>query len=727
MVIGCAWAAVLAVEENSSNQSMTVTVDSAARKTWKTECPSNCSCYLGTLPVTAHNVHVRHDLSTVDCSNNRVTVPPLLLPDNTEVLLIPNNKYITKFTQLSPSSSLLYLDISNNSINNLDWNSFAYYPALEFLSLRANNLRSLPQSVFVLLTKLGSLDLSGNQLQNLSADIFKPLFHLKSLNLAHNNIMRVTAGWFENLRELRELDLSNNQLLVIEENDFHGLGNLSLLNLSNNKIRSIDHAAFAVIPKIIVLDLDHNQLQFVPKDSLQPLKMMKKLSLNENPIHKIHEGDFMMLNVNSVSISYMPDLEVVDKSAFQNLTYLTNVELHDNPKLLYVDPGAFHATPDLKSLYFHNNQLTALSPQIMQYVPSLEQIHLYHNPIRCDCNAFWIRELASEVQINSYSRPYFNHSDFIKCDLPLHLTGVSIADVDRDQFTKVCPPTTLPLFQENYTMDLGEELRLECHAYGVPEPKMSWLLPNDTEISNNIKGDKFEIVSKCVLIVRYLVPQDSGVYACKADNGIGYDISSTRLTVTDKPVRLVLFNIGHDYISLSWNGTQHSSLISDYQLHYREANGDQLMGNQGPANTNYRVIPLGPQYRSYTVTNLKSNTSYEFCMIYVYDTEYYKVDCEVFRTTSSLEYQSAIKKIVSEKIVAGVCTALGLIMALICMVTLVKKFLLRKDYKSPYSSEECESINIPLENVYHPLSTQMCSSKTSLLSVQTSKSQFDEY
>lgn len=690
---------------------------------WKTACPSNCKCYSALLSLATHTSHSRQHFTTLDCSNAGLSMLPSSLPNNTEVINISNNN-ITTLPKLPPAYSLRVLNASNNVIETLDKLAFIQSPELEFLSLRKNKLSQLPTMVFSLADKLSSLDLSANQIQNLSEEIFLPLTYLKSLNLAQNSITTVTAAWFDSLRDLQELDLSNNQIVTVEDQTFKGLVNLNLLNLSNNKIRKIGNNAFTALDNVIVLDLDNNLLQFVPKVPLQTMKRLKKVSLNGNLIHKLHSGDFSLLNVFSLSVSFMPNLEIVDKMAFQNLKLLTNIELHDNPKLIFIDPQAFSVTPALKSLYFHNNQLTALSPRILQNVPSLEQIHLYNNPFRCDCNAFWIRELITEVQEHNSSKPFLNHSEFIKCDYPLNTTGTPVGEVPEEQFPRVCAPTTLPSFHENYTLDLGEELRLECHVFGVPEPTLSWLLPNGTEITtSNVKGDKFEIVDKCVLIIRQLTSLDNGLYACKADNGVGYDISSTKINVTNKPIRLVLFNIGYDYISLSWNGTRHSSLISDYQLHYREVINDI---SKRPKEIKYRVIPLGPQYKSYTVTNLKSDTGYEFCIVYVYDTEYYKVDCEVYTTKSSIEYHSAVRKIVSEKIIAGVCTALGIVMAIACMVTLVKKFRLHKDYESPYGADETESINIPLENVYQPLSTPLCSSKTSLLSVHTNKTNFED-
>lgn len=691
---------------------------------WNVKCPDVCSCYKGNPFLTINEIKF---MNTVDCANSELSSLRMVLPTETEVLLLSNNNF-TKVTQLPYSQNLVYLDLSNSSIEILDGNNlFFHFTKLKYLNLSRNRLNQLPPYSFVGLSNLYNLDISKNQISNISNRAFAGLIHLKSFNIADNLLSGIVPDWFSDISsDLHELDISNNGLAFIETTDLSFLYNLNLLNLSANAIKTIDKGAFNNLTNMVILDLTNNQLQFVPKESIQHMKSLKKVVFNGNPIYRIHSGDFQNMTFVYLSISYMPELVFIEKLAFQNLPSLVVLEAHDNPKLLYIDARAFDNVPSLSTLYLHNNQLTALSPSLVQYLPNLEQIHLYRNPLQCDCNAFWIKELTEEANNKNFSKPYFNHSEYIKCDFPLNFTGISIQDVDENKFDRVCAPTTLPAFKENYTLDLGEELRLECHAYGIPEPKLTWLLPNQTEISQDFHSKKFEIVDNCLLIVRYLTLSNSGTYACKADNGIAFDISSTRITVTNKPVRLLVFRVSFDYISLSWNGTRHSSMISDYQLQYREIKVDY---NQNSSNQNfkYKIIPLGPQYRSYTVTNLKPKTVYEFCIVYVYDTEMYKVDCRKLETRDRTEYHSAIKKIVSEKIIAGVCTALGIIMAVACMVTLVKKFKLHKDYESPYNNDETESINIPLENVYRPSTAQMCSSKTSLLSVQTNKSGFEDY
>ena len=422
---------------------------------------------------------------------------------------------------------------------------------------------------------------------------------------------------------------------------------------------------------------------------------------------------------------------MIEKIAFHALPMLESLFAHDNQKLIYIDHNAFSLVPNLKRLYIHNNQLSAISPSMLNFLPNLEEIHLYHNPLRCDCNAFWVKELLESAKQTNYSKPYFNHSQFIKCGSPLNVTGRSITDVKEDFFSRVCAPTTLQLFSDKYQLDLGEELRLECHAFGVPDPSITWSLPNGTIIDPSLRqnriikpSDKISMIDDCVLIVKHLGTKDSGTYSCKSDNGFGYDISSTRVTISNKPVRLFPYTVNSNYISISWNGTQHKSMISDYQLHYREvasdnrevANNDSPFPKLVPENNEVSIIQLGPQYHSYTVTKLKPGTKYEFCLVYKYKQQTYKVDCRNISTHAQSGSGLGIQKLVSDKLVIGISTAIGLIILLTCIIMLVKKFCPQREYEHPYDSDESETINIPLDNLYQPLSVPICSSKTSLLS-----------
>ena len=694
---------------------------------WSTQCIENCTCFKDILNLGGHfnPPIINTRMKIINCTGRGYTKVPMKMPMETEVLYFNTNQ-VRELRKLPSLQDLIYLDLSNNHIQKLD-NHYLFFQfnKLKHLTLGDNQIKTIYQGCFSGLVVLDNLDLSFNQINYIHPHAFTGLNHLNVLSLRGNRLTNLSCDWFQDIFNARELDLSQNLLTSIDAKALDPLTNLYSLKLGENKIKAIDLDAFRRLQNLKMLNLSNNQIAHVPTDQLRSVKTLGKVILNWNPLLKIKTGDFSHMNITSLSISFMQKLVVIEKLAFSNLPLLVSLLAHDNPKLIYIDHNAFKSVPNLKQLYIHNNELSAISPSILDFLPNLEEIHLYHNPLRCDCNAFWVKEVLESAKDSNYSKPYFNHSEFIKCGSPLNVHGRSIMDVNEDIFERVCAPTTLQLFDDNYQFDLGEELQLECHAFGVPDPTITWSLPNGTIIDPSIlrnrtpkEKDKISLIDDCILIVKHLDTKDSGTYSCKSNNGIGYDIGSTRIKVSNKPVRLIPYTVNSDYISMSWNGTQHRSMISDYQLRYREvAKYDhQIQGE--PAKSKVIVIQLGPQYHSYTVTKLKPQTKYEFCLIYVYNEEMYKVDCLNISTQAQSQSEPAIKKIVSDKLVIGVCTAIGLIIALSCLIMLVKKFCGHRDYEHPYDSDESETINIPLDTLYQPLSVPLCSSKTSLLNRQ---------
>ena len=694
---------------------------------WTTQCVENCTCFKDISNLGSHfdpPIKLNTRMKIVNCTACAYYNVPMKVPTETDVLYL-NDNGISKLNHFPYLPKLIYLDVSNNHVKMINnYRLFSQVQKLKHLILFNNQLKTLEPGSFSGLISLDNLDLGFNQISSIHPHAFVGLNHLKMLNLRGNRLTNISTDWFKAVFDIRELDLSQNLLNVIEANILSPLTNLYSLDFANNKIRSIDLEAFRGLEKLKMLNLSNNQIMQVPTYQLRCTKSLGKVILNGNPLTRIKSGDFFHLNITSVSVSYMENLLVIERLAFHALPMLESLFAHDNQKLIYIDHNAFSLVPNLQRLYIHNNELSAISPSMLDFLPNLEEMHLYHNPLRCDCNAFWVKELLESAKQTNYSKPYFNHSQFIKCGSPLNVTGRSITEVNEDFFSRVCAPTTLQLFSDKYQLDLGEELRLECHAFGVPDPSITWSLPNGTIIDPSMQrnriikpSDKISVIDDCVLIVKHLSTKDSGTYSCKSDNGFGYDISSTRVSVSNKPVRLFPYTVNSNYISISWNGTQHKSMISDYQLHYREvAADDSYLTQVEPENPEVSIIQLGPQYHSYTVTKLKPLTKYEFCLVYLYKQKTYKVDCRNISTHAQSGSGPGIQKLVSDKLVIGICTAIGLIILLTCIIMLVKKFCGQKEYEHPYDSDESETINIPLDNLYQPLSVPICSSKTSLLS-----------
>lgn len=184
-------------------------------------CPKDCICQW------------RNGLPTADCSNLNLTSIPDQIPSNVLVLDLSGNRIprVRNSTFLQHNlAHLIKLDLSDCEIEvieagaftamtnlreiNLDGNRFAALPvaavfgdirALRVLSLRFNNLHTIPEHAFAALAQLETLDLSSSQINHVDQGGFRGLENLRSLQLNGNQLRRLTVPTLVSLKSLQQL------------------------------------------------------------------------------------------------------------------------------------------------------------------------------------------------------------------------------------------------------------------------------------------------------------------------------------------------------------------------------------------------------------------------------------------------------------------------------------------------------------------------------------------
>lgn len=175
------------------------------------QCPNYCVCDLTTNSQTTNTL-------TITCSQlNSNFQLPYYAPN-----LTTTSSIIAKFNYLQsmPSNlcqfqtTLRILDLSSNLItNNLTVNTLNCLIKLEFLNLSRNSIVNIDQNAFVLLGNLQVLDLSHNNLAFLPATLFSG-FKLKNLKylFLNNNFLTDIDVWFFYLNSIIKIDLSYNSI-----------------------------------------------------------------------------------------------------------------------------------------------------------------------------------------------------------------------------------------------------------------------------------------------------------------------------------------------------------------------------------------------------------------------------------------------------------------------------------------------------------------------------------
>ncbi|WP_462318464.1 C10 family peptidase, partial [Marinilabilia sp.] len=214
----------------------------------------------GALPAGISNIAGLWD---VNLSGNQLsgTLPPLNLP-NLEYLLLNDNQF-SEIDEGEWNIPLLkILQLQNNKISGAVPPSFGSSSSLEYLDLSNNLIDKLPDNLDNLLV-LETLKLDNNNLQALP-DGLANIVHLKNLDAANNQLTYIPDNLGQS-RMLETIDLSNNRLTSIPE----ALGNCDKLYeilFNNNRIERFP-ASFANIRHAATILLENNEMTGeIPED-----------------------------------------------------------------------------------------------------------------------------------------------------------------------------------------------------------------------------------------------------------------------------------------------------------------------------------------------------------------------------------------------------------------------------------------------------------------------------
>uniref|UniRef100_A0A4W5KDX0 Leucine rich repeat neuronal 2 n=1 Tax=Hucho hucho TaxID=62062 RepID=A0A4W5KDX0_9TELE len=313
---------------------------------WSVYCPAGCVCQIK--PWFSPQ-SLSCEVPTVDCNNLFLTQLPSPLPLNTHTLCLQSNL-------LSALETPLLHTLPNLTELDLSQNRFSSVMTLTLTEPQIPSLRSLL-----------SLHMEENQLRSLPPASFSSLPALQELFLSHNQLASLAPGAFSGLGSLL--------LEVLPERGFQALGSLRSLVLGGMGLKGLPERALEGLDSLESLSFYDNLLTTVPTQALRRLPGLKFLDLNKNRL--------------KLGLNNMEELVAIERAAMENLPELTKLEITNNPRLSYIHPQAFFRLGRLESLMLNSNALTALHQHTVLSLPSLREVSLHSNPLRCDCLFRW--------------------------------------------------------------------------------------------------------------------------------------------------------------------------------------------------------------------------------------------------------------------------------------------------------------------------------------------------
>jgi len=343
---------------------------------------------LVTIPIALYQKAT--EIITLNLSRNlKLDIPKDFIQSCTQLREI---KYTSneawKIPQALPlAGKLTMLDISNNSLEQLEHVELSKLSGLVSLKLSNNVLGSIPK-YFDRFYALRSLNLSSNNLSKFP-EALRGMNTLVDLDVSFNSISDL--GDIGNFTNLERLWATNNRLGGPLHASFSKLTNLKEIDARFNGINNMD--VVSQLPKLEMLMLGHNSISAF-EGSFARLKV---LYLNHNPVTRFDLNapvpTLSVLNLASAKLSQLPDALFMKMSNLTKLTISKNHFVSLSPhfgnmsKLEYLSiaknelqrmPAEVGRLTELRYLDVRENNLSSLPPEIW-LAKRLETLNLSSN------------------------------------------------------------------------------------------------------------------------------------------------------------------------------------------------------------------------------------------------------------------------------------------------------------------------------------------------------------
>ncbi|KAM6167636.1 high affinity nerve growth factor receptor isoform 2-T2 [Erethizon dorsatum] len=219
-------------------------------------------------------------------------------------------------------------------------------------------------------------------------------------------------------------------------------------------------------------------------------------------------------NLTELYVENQPRLQHLELRDLQGLGELRNLTIVKSG-LRFVAPDAFYFTPRLSRLNLSFNDLESLSWRAVQGL-TLQELVLSGNPLRCSCTLHWLQRWEEEGLGGVHTQG-------------LHCLGPRNESLPLSHNTN-CGVPTLKVQVSNASVDVGDNVSLQCRVEGQDLQQAGWILTELEESTTVTKsGDLPSLELTLANVTRSLNRKN---VTCWAENDVGRTEVSVQVNVS---------------------------------------------------------------------------------------------------------------------------------------------------------------------------------------------------
>ncbi|XP_023750084.1 uncharacterized protein LOC111898393 [Lactuca sativa] len=369
--------------------------------------------------------------------------------------LLRNNtakSFFRSITNLSDSFSVLNIN-SNDLPNSMiyPW-LFNFSSSLTYIDLSNNKLVGIIPEAFGTFKNLQTLDLTNNGLEGGILSSFGELSNLRELSLYANNLNQDLSSFFDNLsgyvgpqRSLQVLDLSQNQLSGSLP-DFTTFTALKEFYLFGNQLNGSFPRRFEKISNLSILDLADNQINGLIPD-LSALASLRRVYFERNLLHgtlaKRLEPLSMLESLGASSNFFQG---TISETHIANISRLTYLDLSNNSLAIEIGSN-WSATFQLETISLSSCKLGSSFPGWLRTQTNFSVLNISNAGINDFVPSWFWESLRPGIR---YLNPSSNQIHGMIPDLDFISGNQPIIDLSSNNFSG-----NLPLFPPNKGFIVG--------------------------------------------------------------------------------------------------------------------------------------------------------------------------------------------------------------------------------------------------------------------------------